>query len=166
MDDVTVTIGGANPADVYATNANYSSNFGGNDSTNGTFAGAGANAPQALDAAPAFDDSPRPVASTAPAPASVRPPTHSATAGNDSDWRINSIRKPTGILKVGDSGELVSLVNPVAPGHHGSLTVPNSNSRNNARNSGRRNGTGRSNADRRAMNIPTASPTRPRGLPH
>ena len=69
LDGVLVTIGGPNAADVYTNNANYSG-FGGNESTTGTFGGAGANDPQALDSAPAFDDSPRPAAATAPAPAS------------------------------------------------------------------------------------------------
>ena len=128
--------------------------FGGNDSTTGTFAGAGANDPQPLDSAPAFDDSPRPAAYTAPTAASVHPPhppRHLAADGNDSDWRLNSIRKPTGIVQVSNSGELVSLVTPVAPGHRGSLAAPNSNSRNNSRNGGRRNDAGRFNAGRDAV---------------
>ena len=42
FDNVVVTIGGTNPADVFTNNANYSESSGGNDSTTGTFAGAGA----------------------------------------------------------------------------------------------------------------------------
>lgn len=52
-DRVTVTIGGPNPAQVFTNRANYTG-FGGNGSTSGTFAGAGANAPQPLANAPPF----------------------------------------------------------------------------------------------------------------
>jgi hypothetical protein len=54
FDNVVVTIGGPNPADVYTNNANYTG-FGGNGTTTGTFAGAGANNPQPLSNAPPFD---------------------------------------------------------------------------------------------------------------
>src|SRR5205814_8132004 len=50
FDSVVVTIGGPNAADVYTNNANYTG-FGGNGSTTGTFAGAGANDPQPLSSA-------------------------------------------------------------------------------------------------------------------
>lgn len=152
VDGVMVTIGGSNPADVFTNNANYSG-FGGNESTTGTFGGAGANDPQSLDSAPAFDDSARPAPYTGPAASSVHQPTHS-TSGDDSDWRINSIRKPTGILKVRDSGELVSLLNPIAPDHRKSLTVPNSNGTDTPRNSGRTNPAGRATEARRVLNNP------------
>src|SRR6266699_2564514 len=56
FNNVTVTIGGSTPADVYTTNANYTG-FGGNGSTTGTFAGAGANNPQPLSSAPLFGPS-------------------------------------------------------------------------------------------------------------
>jgi hypothetical protein len=156
FDGVVVTVGGANAADVYTNNANYTG-FGGNSSTTGTFAGAGANDPQALASAPAFDSDARPVASTRPASVTLRRPAPSRTNGNDSDWRINSIRKPTGILKVNNSGEIVSLVNrdPSAPRR--SLTVPNPNSRNTATNSGRGNAPGRSTPDRNPTNMPAAA---------
>jgi hypothetical protein len=39
---VVVTIGGSTPANVYANVPNYSGRSGGNNSTSGTFAGAGA----------------------------------------------------------------------------------------------------------------------------
>jgi hypothetical protein len=61
-DGKVVTVNGAR-ADVYTgfrgsiPNANYSG-FGGNNSTSGTFAGAGANNPQPIGNAPPFDDSP------------------------------------------------------------------------------------------------------------
>jgi hypothetical protein len=53
-NNVVVTIASQNPANVYTNRANYTG-FGGNGSTTGTFSGAGANAPQRLDRAPAFD---------------------------------------------------------------------------------------------------------------
>ena len=52
---VIVTIGGSTPANVFANVANYSGRNGGNNSTTGTFAGAGANTPQPLDGRPPFD---------------------------------------------------------------------------------------------------------------
>ena len=56
FNNVVVTIGGETAADVYTNNANYTG-FGGNGSTTGTFAGAGANRPQPLSQAPPFDAS-------------------------------------------------------------------------------------------------------------
>ena len=54
FNNVVVTIGGETPADVYTNNPNYTG-FGGNGSTTGTFAGAGANRPHPLSEAPPFD---------------------------------------------------------------------------------------------------------------
>ncbi|MBA2521974.1 MAG: hypothetical protein H0V25_01465 [Solirubrobacterales bacterium] len=62
-NNVIVTIGGAKPADVYTgftngtPNANYTG-YGGNGTTTGTFAGAGANPPLPLADRPAFDGGP------------------------------------------------------------------------------------------------------------
>jgi hypothetical protein len=53
FNNVVVTIGGELAAEVYTNNANYTG-FGGNNSTTGTFAGAGANRPQPLSEAPPF----------------------------------------------------------------------------------------------------------------
>jgi len=53
FNSVVVTIGGSK-ADVYTNHANYSDTFGGNGTTTGTFAGAGANNPQPLASAPGF----------------------------------------------------------------------------------------------------------------
>src|SRR6266487_3283597 len=59
FNNIVVTIGGPNPADVFVNfvggvpNANYTG-FGGNMSTTGTFAGAGANGPEPLNLAPPF----------------------------------------------------------------------------------------------------------------
>jgi hypothetical protein len=56
-DNVVVTIAGSFAASVYTNIANYTG-FGGNGSTTGTFAGAGASNPQPTASAPPFDDSP------------------------------------------------------------------------------------------------------------
>jgi FecR protein len=57
FDNVVVTIGGELAADVFTNNANYSEQWGGNGSTTGTFAGAGAKRPRPLSEAPPFDAS-------------------------------------------------------------------------------------------------------------
>jgi hypothetical protein len=54
FDNVVVTIGGELAADVFTNNANYSEKWGGNGSTTGTFAGAGAKRPRPLSEAPPF----------------------------------------------------------------------------------------------------------------
>jgi hypothetical protein len=54
FDNIVVTIGGELPASVYTNNANYSEEWGGNGSTTGTFAGAGAKRPRPLSEAPPF----------------------------------------------------------------------------------------------------------------
>src|SRR4029079_3840171 len=71
FNNVVVTIGGKNPADVYTgftgeiPNANYTG-FGGNGSTAGTFGGAGANNPQPIEKAPSFDSTIRVTSSAKP----------------------------------------------------------------------------------------------------
>src|SRR5437773_7623629 len=100
FDNVVVTIGGKVPVDVYTNNANYTG-FGGNGSTTGTFAGAGANSPQPLSKAPPFD---------APSP------------GNPANG------KRTGtVINVKNSGQLLSLLDGAVPGRDGRLKVPPQN---------------------------------------
>jgi hypothetical protein len=103
FDNVVVTIGGKAPADVYTNHANYTG-FGGNGSTTGTFAGAGANRPQPLSKAPPFD---------APTP------------GNPT----NGKRART-VINIGNSGQLLSLLDGAVPGRDGKLSVPRHNQRN------------------------------------
>jgi hypothetical protein len=55
FNDVTVIIGGTNPASVFTKNANYTGS-GGNGFRTGTFGGAGANNPLPLNQAPSLDD--------------------------------------------------------------------------------------------------------------
>jgi hypothetical protein len=102
FDNVVVTIGGKAPADVYTNNANYTG-FGGNGSTTGTFAGAGANRPRPLSEAPPFD---------APSP------------GNPT----NGKRART-VINIKNSGQLLSLLDGAVPGPDGRLRVPRHNQR-------------------------------------
>ena len=103
FDNVVVTIGGKAPADVYTNHANYTG-FGGNDSTTGTFAGAGANRPQPLSEAPPFD----------------APPPRIPTNG----------KRTRTVINMGNSGQLLSLLDGAVPGRDGRLRVPRQNQRN------------------------------------
>jgi hypothetical protein len=103
FNNVVVTIGGKDPADVYTNNANYTG-FGGNGSTTGTFAGAGANRPQPLSKAPPFD---------APSPGSL----------------TNGKRTKNTVINVKNSGQLLSLLDGAVPGPDGKLRAPRHNQR-------------------------------------
>jgi len=148
FNNVVVTIGGKNPADVYTNNPNYTG-FGGNKSTTGTFAGAGANDPQPLSKAPPFDSVSRPTVKTG----------GNITTGGDGTRG----KKADSVIHVSSSNELLSLLDRAAPGPGGKITVPPSKSTSNSRNSNRTNVAGRpnagspSNVDRRAMDMRTAS---------
>jgi FecR protein len=97
FDNVVVTIGGKIPAGVYTNNANYSEEWGGNGSTTGTFAGAGANRPRPLSEAPPFDAlSPR----------------------NPTDGKSNRA-----VINVQDSGQLLAMLDGAVPGRRGRLWV-------------------------------------------
>ena len=102
FDNVVVTIGGKAPVDVYTNNANYTG-FGGNGSTTGTFAGAGANKPQPLSNAPPFG---------APSPGN---PTNGKRTGT--------------VINVKNSGQLLSLLDSALPGRDGRLKIPPQNQR-------------------------------------
>ena len=102
FDNVVVTIGGKAAADVYTNNANYTG-FGGNGSTTGTFAGAGANKPRSLSEAPPFD---------APPP---RNPT--------------TVKTSKTVINIKNSGQLLSLLDGAVPGRDGRLKVPSGNQR-------------------------------------
>lgn len=97
FDGIVVTIGGKSPADVYTNNANYTG-FGGNGTTTGTFAGAGANRPLPLSKAPPFDT------------ASPSSPT-------------NGKRSRT-VININNSGQLLSLLDGAVPGPNGRLRFP------------------------------------------
>jgi hypothetical protein len=102
FDNVVVTIGGKAPADVYTNNANYTG-FGGNGTTTGTFAGAGANRPQPLSDAPPFGT-----------PSPVNP------AGG---------KRSRTVINIQNSEQLLSLVDGGVPGADGKLRVPARNQR-------------------------------------
>jgi hypothetical protein len=97
FDNVVVTIGGKALADVYTNNANYTG-FGGNGTTTGTFAGAGANRPRPLSEAPPFD---------APSPSNPS----------------NGKRSRT-VINIPNSGQLLSLLDGSVPGPDGRLRLP------------------------------------------
>jgi len=97
FDNIVVTIGGPNAAQVYTNNANYTG-FGGNGTTTGTFAGAGANDPLPLDQAPPFG----------PAPRTVRP--------RDRTINVNS------------TADLLAMLDGAVVGPDGRITIPDSNS--------------------------------------
>jgi len=140
FDNVVVTIGGSKPADVYTgftgeiPNANYTG-FGGNGSTTGTFAGAGANDPQPLSSAPPFGPS-------SPAPTKSR----------------------VGI-NVSDSGQLLALLDGAVPGPGGKITIPGSKIASNWRDSSGISAAGRLNAGRRAADMRDAHSLPGRRLP-
>src|SRR4030095_11053402 len=102
FENVVVTIGGKAAADVVTNNANYTG-FGGNGSTTGTFAGAGANRPRPLSEAPSFD---------APPP---RNPTN--------------VKRSNQVINIRNSGQLLSLLDGAVPGRDGRLKVPSGNQR-------------------------------------
>ena len=140
FDGVTVTIGGPNAANVFTNNANYTG-FGGNDSTTGTFSGAGANEPAALDQAPPFDDSPRPPATLTQQP---KPNTSSPSVP----------KKGRTTIMVVDSGQLNSLLDRPASGANTPSGKPVTDRAPGDKHSGRNNGAGRSNTGRTAETNP------------
>jgi hypothetical protein len=104
LDGVVVTIGGSTPADVYTNNANYTG-FGGNGTTTGTFAGAGANNPQPLANAPPFGAS-------SPSRPNVRPGNH----GTENRGTIN----------VSNTDQLLALLDGATVGPDGKVRISNS----------------------------------------
>ncbi len=146
VPDVTVTIDSSTPADVYTTNANYSG-FGGTSPLNGTFGGAGANEPQALSAAPAFDES------------GGAATTEATTSGSTAPSTANGPPGATGVV-VSDSGQLLSLLDGAAVGPDGKIIIPNSHGRNNPRNSNPRSPAGRFDGGREPMDVPRKSSSR------
>jgi hypothetical protein len=149
FDNVVVTIGGKNPADVYTgftdetPNANYTG-FGGNGSTTGTFGGAGANDPQPIEKAPPFDNTNHVTSSGKP---------HGG--GKATDTTIN----------VSNSDELLALLNDVHPGRDGRIRIQDSKRSSHRTNATRFNAAADVNAHRRAMDRRTASIPATRRLP-
>jgi hypothetical protein len=107
FNNVVVTIGGEALADVFTNHPNYTG-FGGNGSTTGTFAGAGANRPRPLSDAPPFDPQ--------------------AAPGNPTNGKRNRT-----VINVRNSDQLLSLLDGAVPGPGGKLRVPHHNQRNSRR---------------------------------
>ena len=102
FDNIVVTIGGPTPADVYTNNANYTG-FGGNGTTTGTFAGAGANNPLPLNQAPPFGPGAR------------------------------TVRNGGGTFNVNNTAELLALLDGAGVGPDGRITIRDSKSARNLR---------------------------------
>jgi hypothetical protein len=98
FDNVVVTIGGELAADVFTNNANYSKEWGGNGSTTGTFAGAGAKRPRPLAEAPPFGAS------------SPGNPTHG--------------KKMKNVINIKNSEQLLALLDGGVRGPDGRLRFP------------------------------------------
>jgi hypothetical protein len=130
FNNVVVTIGGPNPADVYTNNANYTG-FGGNGTTTGTFAGAGANAPQPLSNAPPFG-TPTP----APGNHTHAPPRISTTAPTG----IPTIARTTrAAINVSNTEELMAMLDGATVGPDGKIAVSAPTTKSNLRNLSRTN---------------------------
>jgi hypothetical protein len=97
FDNVVVTIGGKAAAEVFTNHPNYTG-FGGNGSTTGTFAGAGANRPRPLSDAPPFGATP---------------------PGNPTNGK-----RSNKVLNINNSGQLLSLLDGAVRGPDGKLRVP------------------------------------------
>ena len=165
FNNVTVTIGGSTPADVYTNNANYTGS-GGNNSTTGKFSGAGANT-QSLSSAPSFDDPPPPATLTTTSgttTTTVKAPTLSSTnvtsSGKivDSNFKTSSGKRTSPAINISSSDQLLSLLDGAVLGPGGKITVPASKATSNLRNSSGINAAGRLNAGRRAADIREARP--------
>jgi hypothetical protein len=121
FNNIVVTIGGPNAAVVYTNNANYSGS-GGNGSTTGMFAGAGATDPQPLANAPPFGVTPG-------APSSTRP---SSTPG---------ARPPGRAIYIDSSTQLLTLLDSTSTGPNGRVVIdPRRTQNSRAVDSGGRNG--------------------------
>jgi hypothetical protein len=161
FNNIVVTIGGPNPADVFTNIANYTG-FGGNGTTTGTFAGAGANNPQPLINAPPFGASPIPTRTRI----HPRPPSTVVTGGKVPVGSTVAIgKKIDNVIHVGSSDELLSLLDGAAPGPGGKITIPASRRGSLERNASRFNRAADLNAHRHAEQIRTASSFSPRRLP-
>ena len=137
------------PADVYTgftgeiPNANYTG-FGGNGSTTGTFAGAGANDPQPIENAPPFD---------------------STNRVTSSGKRSGVGRATNTTINVSNSDELLALLNDLHPGRDGRIRIPDSKRASQRTTASRFNTAADVNAHRRAMDRRTASIPAMRRLP-
>jgi hypothetical protein len=125
FNNVVVTIASNSPAEVYTNNANYTG-FGGNGTTTGTFAGAGANNPQPLANAPPFN----PIAA----------PAHPHITRTNSDT-----------INVSNTAQLLALLDNAKVGPDGKVTVSASQNTRDLRNSNRMNSNDLPRGERRML---------------
>jgi FecR protein len=146
FNGVIVTIGGTNTATVFTNIPNYTGS-GGNRSTTGTFAGAGATT-QPLSQAPPFSNPPvapaktiSTVANHAHTPAELFSTSAHMSAKKASSNSANSrmaASKPTrSAINIGSSAQLLSLLEAATPNRAGEITIPSSKSDRNASDSSR-----------------------------
>jgi quercetin dioxygenase-like cupin family protein len=103
FNNVVVTVAGDVPVDVFTNNPNYSGQSGGNGSTTGTFAGAGANTPQPLASAPPFADP---------------PPAHHAST------TLTTRKTARPAINISNTDQLLSLLDGAAANSGGKITIP------------------------------------------
>ncbi|MGH7981673.1 MAG: hypothetical protein ACREFF_00840, partial [Candidatus Udaeobacter sp.] len=127
FNNIVVTINGP-AADVYTNNANYTG-FGGNGTTTGTFAGAGANNPQPLANAPPFGAS---------SPSHPYGGTRTSPPGPPA-------------IHVNNTEELLALLDGAAVGPDGRVTISSPTIKNNLRNLSRINMNGLPRGARRML---------------
>ena len=165
FDNVVVTIGGSDEIrPMFTPTTPIIPVFGGNDSTTGTFAGAGANDPQPLDQAPPFGTSVSAPSVASHPPAAGHPPrgiTHSpnptvvqgrpprSVAGP----RAGGNNRPARIVTVRDSDELISLIERTTHGDNGHAAPRDVTRTNDRRNPTRTNVAGTTNMGRNRADI-------------
>jgi hypothetical protein len=142
FNNVVVTIGGTAPANVYTNNANYTG-FGGNGSTTGTFAGAGANNPQPLANAPAFG-------TPTPAPGNhIHAPAHISTTAPTG---IPTIARTTRTgINVTNTDQLLAMLDGAAVGPDGKVRISDSKNTSSPGNTSRSNMNGLPRAARQML---------------
>jgi len=154
FNGVVVTIGGSTPADVYTgftgeiPNANYTG-FGGNGSTTGTFAGAGANSPQPLSSAPPFSDPPATPTVTSATSSSTTSTKISSTTLSGS--KTTSTKATSATINVSSTAELLSLLDGASVGPDGKAIISGSKSTSNLKNLNGANLNGLARGDRHAL---------------
>jgi hypothetical protein len=157
---VIVTIAGAGgAANIFATNANYTGS-GGNGSTTGTFAGAGANSPLALSSAPPFDPPATPTTTSSTTTTSVKSPTLATTSGTTStkiasttlsSSKTTSTKTAGSAINVTNTDQLLSLLDGASFGPDGKATISGSKSTSNLKNLSGTNINGLSRAEHRML---------------
>ena len=153
FNGITVTIGGTNPASVFTNNANYTGS-GGNGSTTGTFGGAGATT-QPLSNAPPFGNTPS-SPTTVTSLGTVGVQSTRVASSNTPTAQSGEIRQSSASMNMGNSGQLLSLLDSAKPGADGLITISAPKSTSDSGNSGS------SNLPTHFKTVPAANPQRMR----